>query len=188
LALVWQHPSIRTDLVALLEVLQHQVSHLPIPLSGDPLSPLCVHAKYTRLEILAGFSSSDSLHSETWWEGVRWFESEKTDVFLVTFDKTGTGFSPTTRYKDYAMSRDLVHWESQSSTGENSPTGKRYRSQRSSGTRVVLFARLNPDSRGFWCLGTATYVRHTGDRPMSIVWKLDHPLPGDLFQQFAAAV
>jgi hypothetical protein len=31
-------------------------------------------------------------------------------------------------------------------------------------------------------------VRHEGERPMAIVWKLHHPLPGDLFTKFAAAV
>ncbi len=34
----------------------------------------------------------------------------------------------------------------------------------------------------------ATYVRHVGERPMAITWTLYHPLPGDLFASFAAAV
>jgi hypothetical protein len=29
--------------------------------------------------------------------------------------------------------------------------------------------------------GPATYVSHTGDRPMRIIWKLDHELPADVF-------
>jgi hypothetical protein len=37
-------------------------------------------------------------------------------------------------------------------------------------------------------LGPATYVSHVGERPMAITWKLRHPLPGDVFQKFAAAV
>lgn len=156
------------------------------------MSPLRIHAQYSRLEILAAFSECRSLQLPAWREGVRWFESQQTDVFLVTFDKTGAGFSATTRYKDYAMSRDLIHWESQSTTSADSPTGRRYRSQKKSGTRVVLFARQTDQREGracaFWCLGSATYVRHSGERPMAIVWKLDQPLPGDLFQQFAAAV
>ena len=32
--------------------------------------------------------------------------------------------------------------------------------------------------RAFWFLGSATYVRHTGERPMAVVWQLRHSLPG----------
>ena len=56
------------------------------------------------------------------------------------------------------------------------------------GTTVLLFARLHADDRAFWFLGPATYVSHEGERPMAIKWRLQHPLPGDLYAQFAAAV
>jgi hypothetical protein len=39
-----------------------------------------------------------------------------------------------------------------------------------------------------WFLGPATYVRHEGERPMAITWRLRHALPGDLYAAFAAAV
>ncbi len=52
----------------------------------------------------------------------------------------------------------------------------------------MLFARLRPNDRAFWFLGPATHVRHVGERPMAITWRLEHLLPGDLFQSFAAAV
>ena len=42
--------------------------------------------------------------------------------------------------------------------------------------------------RAFHFLGPATYVSHVGEQPMSVTWRLHHPLPGDLFQVFAAAV
>ena len=51
-----------------------------------------------------------------------------------------------------------------------------------------IFARLHADDRAFWFLGPATYVSHEGERPMAIKWRLQHPLPGDLYAQFAAAV
>jgi hypothetical protein len=53
---------------------------------------------------------------------------------------------------------------------------------------ILLFARLNADERAFVFLGPATYVSHVGELPMAITWRLKHALPGDLFQQFAAAV
>ncbi len=112
----------------------------------------------------------------------------RSDLFAFTLDKSGGGFSPTTRYRDYAISRDLIHWESQSATSVDSDTGRRYIDSAVRGTKIVLFARLRTDDRAFWCLGTARYVRHEGDRPIAFVWRLDHPLPADLYTLFAAAV
>jgi hypothetical protein len=39
----------------------------------------------------------------------------------------------------------------------------------------------------FLFLGPVRYVSHEGERPMSITWKLDHPVPGDWFQQVKIA-
>ena len=48
------------------------------------------------------------------------------------------------------------------------------------------------DSNGrtipYFCAGTATYVEHRSDRPIQITWELDHPLPGDIFSAYRAAV
>jgi len=123
-----------------------------------------------------------------WQTGVQWVPGEKADLLAFTLDKTEGSFSPTTRYRDYALSRDLIHWESQSVTRADSETGLRYQQHADRGSEVILFARLRQSDRAFWCLGPATYVRHEGERPMSITWRLKHPLPGDLFTQFAAAV
>lgn len=73
-------------------------------------------------------------------------------------------------------------------TRADSETGRRYVNHLALGTKVILFARLRQDDRAFWCLGPATYVKHESERPMQIVWRLAHPLPGDLFQSFAAAI
>ncbi len=52
----------------------------------------------------------------------------------------------------------------------------------------MLFARLHQDDRALYFLGPATDVSHQSERPMQIVWRLAHALPGDLFAAFAAAV
>jgi superfamily II DNA or RNA helicase/HKD family nuclease len=188
LALLWRHPLILADLRAFLRLREGRLSHVHRPIPGADRIPIRVHARYARSEILAAFGVGSGVRGETWREGVRWIPDERADVFLITLNKTGSGFSPTTRYKDYAISRELFHWESQSTTGENSPTGVRYRQQASRGSRVVLFARQSEGDRAFWCLGTASYVRHEGERPMALTWRLETPLPLDLFNQFAAAV
>ena len=52
----------------------------------------------------------------------------------------------------------------------------------------MLFARHRTEERAFYFLGPATYVKHEGEQPMAVTWRLAHSLPGDLFAAFAAAV
>ncbi|MGQ0434899.1 MAG: DUF3427 domain-containing protein, partial [Microthrixaceae bacterium] len=108
--------------------------------------------------------------------------------FAFTLDKTSGSFSPTTRYRDYAISRTLIHWESQSITRADSPTGLRYRNHQQHGRSIMLFTRLRADDRAFWFVGPAHYTRHQGGKPMAMTWELAHPLPGDLYASFADAV
>jgi len=109
-------------------------------------------------------------------------------VLTIILDKSAGSFSPTTRYRDYAIGPDLIHWESQSTTALAHPQGRRYVTQVESGTRVVIFARQTTNDRAFWCLGTASSVSHEGERPIAITWRLDHRLLGELYASFAAAV
>ena len=194
---VWEHPQVRSELLEVFGLLTDQVDHVHRPLDTHPDCPLQVHARYTRLEILASLelgsgrsdqSSGDRAKIPAWQSGVYDAASVDADLFAFTLDKSSGGFSPTTRYRDYAISRDLIHWESQSMTRADSDTGLRYQHHESMGRTILLFARLRADDRSFWFLGPATYVRHEGERPMAITWKLHHPLPGDLYQEFAAAV
>ena len=80
----------------------------------------------------------------------------------------------------------LIHWESQSSTRADSPTGLRYRNHERDGRSILLFTRLRTDDRAFWFLGPATYRGHVGEKPMAITWELHEPLPGDLYAAFSA--
>ncbi|MBM3275517.1 MAG: DUF3427 domain-containing protein, partial [Candidatus Sericytochromatia bacterium] len=183
--LLWSHPQVRRELLELLDVLGERESHLHQSLETHPEVPLQVHARYTRREILAAFGLGDGVKTPQWREGVKWVKEAGADLLAFTLDKTDGQFSPTTRYRDYAISRRLIHWESQSTTRADSETGRRYQSCESA---VMLFARLRSDDRAFWFLGPARYVAHEGELPMAIKWSLDHILPGDLYAEFAAAV
>jgi superfamily II DNA or RNA helicase len=187
-AQLWQHPQVRVELVEMLGVLPDRIEHRSLPLEAGGDLPLHVHARYTRTEILAAFGAGAGGRPPTWQTGVWWDESSRTDLFAFTLDKSVGGFSPTTRYRDYAISSELIHWESQSITSAESKTGQRYIHHQERGTRIVLFARLRTDHRAFWCLGPATHVSHTGDRPIAFTWRLQHRLPADLYTLFAAAV
>lgn len=190
LALLWDHPQVRAELVELFGYLRDRVSHVTHALE-DPKHvdvPLRVHGRYTRVEILAAFGIGQGAKVAAWQTGVYWAAETQADLLAFTLDKTSGDFSPTTRYRDYAISPSLIHWESQSSTREDGETGKRYREHAARDSAVMLFARLSTDDRAFWFLGPARYVSHDGERPMAIKWRLEHELPGDLFAQFAAAV
>jgi superfamily II DNA or RNA helicase len=186
--LVWRHPQVMAELLELMDILLPQVEHVAVPLSDRSTVPLTIHARYTRIEIQAAFGDGTAARVPTWREGVRFIAGERSDLLVFTLDKTSGGFSPTTRYRDYAISRELIHWESQSTTRANSPTGRRYQSHVADGTSIMLFARLKDDDRAFYFLGPAEYVSHESEMPMAVTWRLKVPLPGDLFTSFAAAV
>jgi superfamily II DNA or RNA helicase len=188
--LLWGHPQVRAELSELFEVLVTRIDHLHHPLSPESIIPLQLHAQYTRIELLSAFGDGDRslVRVPPWREGVRWLPEEKADLFAFTLDKTEGNFSPTTRYKDYAITPERIHWESQSLTRAHSKTGIRYQNHVEQGSEVMLFARLKQTDRAFWFLGPATYIRHTGECPMEIDWQLKYPLPGDLYAQFAAVV
>jgi hypothetical protein len=54
----------------------------------------------------------------------------------------------------------------------------------------LLFVRQEPkDEFGtspYLFLGPATYVSHTGDRPIAITWRLETPMPMDFFNHASA--
>jgi superfamily II DNA or RNA helicase/HKD family nuclease len=184
--MVWSHPQVLTELRELVDVLGNAPSHVQHQSFVD--IPLQVHAQYTRIEILAAVNEGAGAKTPQWREGVYDAKTAGADLLVFTLDKTSGDFSPTTRYRDYAISPELIHWESQSTTRANSPTGQRYRNHVVMNRSILLFARTRADDRAFWFLGPATYVQHQGERPMAVTWKLATPLSGDLFAAFAAAV
>ncbi|MEU7076319.1 DUF3427 domain-containing protein [Streptomyces sp. NPDC046409] len=180
------------------QVLAHaleQADHVPLPLLGTQASlPLTVHASYSREEILPalGQSTVGGFMPGHFREGVKWCEGIQTDALLITLEKDEKDFSPETRYKDYARSDSLFHWESQNQTSESSPTGVRYQTHNKRGTHVLLFVRRykKTDIGGpqpWILLGPADYVEHKGSNPMGIVWKLRHQMPADVLTYSAIA-
>lgn len=189
----WEHDHLRRELVEILGMLDDQVTHLPRPLGVPGPIPLTTHATYTREEILAAFGESTVAEPLPLQAGVHWSRRANAALLFITLTKTERDYSPTTRYRDYAISEELFHWESQATTRAASEVGRRYINHRANGTRIVLFIRLARNARPgvtmpYFCAGTARYVEHRSERPMQILWKFDHPLPGDLFTTFRAAV
>lgn len=187
--LLWAHPQVVAELAELFTVLHRRIDHMHQPLTTHLDAPLQIHARYSRVEILAAMGlGGDQAKIASWQSGVYEAKAANAELLAFTLDKTSGAFSPATRYRDYAISRSLIHWESQAAVRAESDTGLRYRNHERNGRTILLFTRERVDERAFWFLGPARYISHKGERPMAITWKLDVPLPGDLYAAFAAAV
>ena len=192
LVILWKQPELRKELLQLSEVLEERLSYNTEEL-GITGVPLQTHGTYSRDEIFAAFGVASLEKLSSFREGVYWHEESRTNLCFITLDKSDAGFSPTTRYKDYAVSPSLFHWETQSVTSATSKTGRRYIEQETNGSHVVLFVREKRrdafgNTAAFFCLGLADYGSHEGERPIAITWRLRTPIPGDLFGVFRAAV
>ncbi|MFV8053901.1 DUF3427 domain-containing protein [Mycobacterium sp. 48b] len=155
--------------------------------------PLALHASYSREEILAGLGfASQKRTPSTMREGVAWCPEVNADVFLITLKKSDTDYSPTTMYRDFALSPELFHWESQSMTSATSPTGRRYIHHRERGSHILLFVRETKTNAfgasPYIFLGPADYVSHEGERPMAITWRLRQAMPMEVYLRARAAV
>lgn len=190
LAALRGEPAVREDLSSVIRLGLENAEHVTRTLSGDlALRPLRVHARYTREEIVAAldYVSIDGRKPNSFREGVLFAPEANSDAFLVTLHKSEADYSPTTMYQDYAISPDLFHWESQSSTTVASKTGQRYLNHRAQGSHVLLFARPEKvtelgSGAPYLFLGEADYVSHRGERPIAITWRLRMPMPTSVFE------
>lgn len=194
---VWSQHDVRNELRELLQVLDDRAAHRTFSLVNElpPEQkhifadvPLQLHAAYTRDELLAAIGRATLELRFSHREGPLWHRETNTDYFFITLEKSEKYYSPSTRYRDYAVSPDVFHWESQSQTRESSPTGQRYIHHEQRGSNVMLLVRpRNKDANGrtvpFTFLGPATYVEHKGERPMAILWRLQRAMPLDFFNQ-----
>lgn len=179
------------DLRAVLEYrLQHTRTRPPKDSLQD-VTPLTLHAHYTRDEILGGLGHWDMDRRPSFREGVLHMPERKMDAFFVTLHKTEEAYSPTTMYEDYAISDRLFHWQSQSTTSVESKTGQRYIRHREMGYTPLLFVRERRTAPGglaapYAFLGPAEYQSHEGSRPISIVWKLREAMPARVRREVSA--
>jgi len=186
------NPVLQAELADLLRFKLEQISSVPPRLMLPFVCPLSLHASYTRDEILAGLGHWTLETQPQMREGVLHMQTLPADVFFVTLDKTEKDYSPTTMYRDYAINERLFHWQSQSTTSVESPTGQRYIHHAERGHTILLFVRehkrINGLAAPYYFLGPADYQSHEGSRPISIVWRLRHPMPATLRRRTARLV
>lgn len=137
--------------------------------------PLDVHCTYSRdqLFVALGFKNPGTIR-----EGVKYLKDIKTDVLLVTLNKSDKEYSPSTMYDDYSISESQFCWQTQSTISDHTVTAQRYFSGEG---KILLFVRdTKKNSLGsvpYTFLGTVHHQSHSGNRPVSIIWKLDYQIP-----------
>jgi superfamily II DNA or RNA helicase len=175
----------RPGLMADLKELLNWLLNNKIPVENknfDFSGPLNLHASYTRKQILLALGKGSYEQPFNCREGVLHMPEKKIDIFFADINKNESDFSPTTMYDDYAISKKLFHWQSQSSTSSTSKTGKRYINHENLGYKPILFIRKNKKYKDniqypFFYAGPLKYVKHEGSKPVSFVWELETPLP-----------
>ena len=186
----WASPARREELAQLVALLRRRIRRVTRPLNPAGRVPLHVYARYSRDEALAAFGVENPGSVR---QGVKWVQAEEADVFFVTLRKTEKHYSPSTMYNDRAVTPWIFQWESQSTTSEASVAGQRYIHHRQRGSTVHLFIRGTKEQDGdlgappYIYTGPVAYVSHTGDRPLRILWRLEDPLPADVFHQAKVA-
>lgn len=178
------NPTLHAELLDLLRYRFSSLDAVPPRMDLPFPCPLELHAEYTRDEILAALGRWTLTQQREVREGVLYLQDLQADIFFITLNKTESAYSPTTLYEDYAISPEQFHWQSQSTTSERSPTGQRYIHHAEIGHTILLFVREDKERNNLACpysfLGPVTYETHTGSRPMSIIWRLRHPIPARL--------
>lgn len=187
LAHLWSRSPLLSELRQLLTQLHERSRWVGRPLLD---TPLYVHGTYSLDEVLAGVDERSKkggvLRIQT---GVYEVRPKKLDLLFITLEKSAKHYTPTTLYDDYPISPSRFHWESQSTSHPEAPTGQRYLAATpTSDSSVVLFVRQRrQDDRGetmpYVCLGRAFYATHRGARPMQIEWNLETPMPTGMYQE-----
>ncbi len=178
-----KHPLVCNELAELTAVLQSR-ARLPFqPIPGLEDAPLCLHAGYGSREILTAVGWLNATRRTPFQAGVLPLMQRKTELLFVTLDKS-EGYHESISYRDYAISADRFHWQTQNSAGANTNSGKRYLESPGNGWKFQLFVRQQQNDAYRAC-GLVTLESAEGDRPMSIVWKLDTPMPIRLFREYS---
>lgn len=184
LALVSANPVLQAELREIVDILQERSSLEPLALPGAPDGwTLALHGRYTRAEILSAVGHQTPTARPLSDSGCLPLVEEKLEILFVTLDKS-EGFEERVQYKDYAISPELFHWQTQNRAGPNNNSGRRYTENRTNGWKFQLFVREDRDA-AYVAVGAVQLVSHEGDRPISITWRLERPLTAELFRKFS---
>lgn len=177
------HPDLRAELAELGEVLQARSTLRQQIIPGLEDVPLNLHGSYGIREILTAVGWLSARRRTPFQAGVLALRERKVELLFVTLDKR-EGYHERIAYRDYAISAERFHWQSQNSAGPDTAAGRRYLESSSNGWCFQLFVRKAKGDPYRAC-GPVTLERAEGEKPMTIYWRLTMPLPNRLFQEFS---
>jgi superfamily II DNA or RNA helicase len=176
-------PELRSELGELAGVLQAR-GHLCFrPIPGLEHVPLCLHASYGIREVLTTVGWLTAEKRTPFQSGVLALHERKVELLFVTLDKS-EGFHDAIAYQDYAISADRFHWQSQNSAGPGTAAGQRYLNSPANGWSFQIFIRRS-QREPYRACGPVVLQKTEGEKPMSIEWRMEVPLPVRLFQEFS---
>ncbi|WP_218775598.1 DEAD/DEAH box helicase [Oceanobacillus senegalensis] len=181
---IFENKHIQMEILQILEFSYYSIKTIEIENEFDFITPLTVHSTYTKEQIMAALGYFNEEKCPAFREGVKHFKDKKLDIFFTTLNKSEKDFSPSTLYEDYAINEELFHWQTQSTLTESSRTAQRYINHKSLDHKIALFVREYKQENGytapFTFLGTCDYVSHSGEKPISFIWRLKNQLPPEL--------
>jgi superfamily II DNA or RNA helicase/HKD family nuclease len=187
LAVLRSNAPLRRELRALLDaIVTRVVSLAPTPNVAIPFGvPLALHRIYTRHQLFAAFGY-ESIWSSTPQSGVAWIPEHHAYIMLVTLEKHADTFTERTRYRDYAISPTVFHWQSQASARPDRGDGQRVvQAKDGIGTMWLFVRRATKDEFGtepFVFMGAFHPTSIEGMRPMSVTGDLANAMPAEWFE------
>ena len=176
-------PEHLAELAELGEVLQSKSRLRQRAIPGLEDCPLCLHAAYGVREILTAVGWLSAERRTPFQAGVLALHDRKQELLFVTLDKR-EGYHAKIAYHDYAISAERFHWQSQNAAGPQTPAGRRYLDSPGNGWGFQLFVRT-AKGQPYRACGPVVLEQAEGNKPMSIHWRLEVPLPGRLFREFS---
>jgi len=177
LAVVRNNPVMIAELEEFVDYLTDKIDFVEKDVKLSYASPLKVHSRYNRDQILTALGLHTFGKASSNREGVALNKERNVEALFITLKKSEKEYSPTTLYDDYAISEYLFHWQSQNATSPESAKGQSYLKHEELNKTMLLFVReQNEDEYGntmsYVFLGDANFRQSSGSKPMNIEWRL----------------
>lgn len=183
----WSYPDLVREYHELMDYLLNKITHKTFLWENPHGIYLELHAKYTRDEIMASFNDIRKGKLYLPREGVYFNKETKCNLLFVTLNKSEKDYSPSTMYRDYAISDTLFHWQTQSNTKPTTKKGIRHLEHKKEGITPLLFIRNQRqderrETEPYFFVGPVELNKWTGTQPIDIVWNVEEPLPADIYK------
>ncbi len=149
---------------------------------------------YTRKDVAEIFrrigATQKEINTITGQSGLINVKTKRTLLMFVTLDK-GEDYKDT-MYRDHFIDQNTFQWESQNNTTRLSENGKIIcEDPEFKDYKKLLFVRLKKNDKlfkyNYFYIGPVSLITHSGEKPISVRWKLNHPIPDYLLNYFTDA-